>query len=563
MSETKALELDVKLKGAQSLTDFKNVMKEARDAAIGMKEGSAEYQKFIKIAAAAKDEIGDMNERINALDPGSKAAAFKALGQTMIGGFQAATGALAVFTGDNEELNQILLKSIAITNALSGIQAIADAKKQAGNIAIILGLNAQAAATGRLTIAQRVLNAVASVNPYVWVVTAAAAVATLSFELGKWFAQSQQQKEIEAGWKSLTETLTAQIPIQEEMIRQAGLEGKSLEEVNRLTKELIESKKDLLFIEQQEILAKLRSGEITDEDRKRYKEIKAEQFKLKGDELQADKELADGKEKEADKEKKRLDVIRDAHQKYLDGVNSDRIKAQEEGNKRREENEEAEKRGAEDLKNSLIKTWEELQDAQKDKDTKSFETLKEEAHKKFELQSKEDQRLIDANDEKNKALVESDKLAQQAKLSALNSGINLISTLSEGFIQDAKARAIIQLAVDEAKAIGSAVAGAAEAAAATGPAAPFTIIAFIASSLAAIATPIIAAKKALGKGGSSPSTGGGSTPSIPQPRNVNPVNERTLLDDAESRRTFKTYVVSSDMTKSQQTEALLKIRAQR
>lgn len=151
--ESIALELEIALKNAQSVKELKQVLIDCKDAAIAAGEGTAAFDAITNVAGKAKDQIGDLNERINAMDPGSKAQAFHALGNTMVGGFQAATGALAVFSGDNEQLNKILLKSMALVQGLQGIQAISDAKKQLGSVAAILGLKQQVIGTAALTVA--------------------------------------------------------------------------------------------------------------------------------------------------------------------------------------------------------------------------------------------------------------------------------------------------------------------------------------------------------------------------------------------------------------------------
>lgn len=149
--ETIGLDLEVRLEGAQSVKELRQILKDARDEAIKFGEGSAGFQKFTKIAAEAEDQMRGVREAIAGLDPGAKAQQFQILGQTMVGGFQAATGALAVFTGDNEQLNAILLKSMAIVQGMQGVQAIADTKKYMGIVKNILGIKAETAATQQLT----------------------------------------------------------------------------------------------------------------------------------------------------------------------------------------------------------------------------------------------------------------------------------------------------------------------------------------------------------------------------------------------------------------------------
>jgi hypothetical protein len=151
MDDKIGLHLEVLLENAESVEHLRDVLKSAKDAAVQFGEGTPEFEKFTNIAAKAKDQIVDLNKRVNDLDPSGKAQAFQAFGQTIVGGMQAGIGAIAVFTGDNQTLNNLLLKSMALVQGLQGIQAISDAKKQFGSIAAILGLKGQAAATAELT----------------------------------------------------------------------------------------------------------------------------------------------------------------------------------------------------------------------------------------------------------------------------------------------------------------------------------------------------------------------------------------------------------------------------
>lgn len=167
--------LEVQLENAESVEHLRDVIKSATDAALMFGEGTKEFDKFTAIAAKAKDELGDLRQRITALDPGAKAQAFQALGNTIVGGFQAGVAAMSVFTGDNEELNRILLKSMALVQGLQGIQAIADAKKHAGAVLAIFGINAQIAATVTLKSVTQAL-----MGPIGLVIAAVTAVATVA-----------------------------------------------------------------------------------------------------------------------------------------------------------------------------------------------------------------------------------------------------------------------------------------------------------------------------------------------------------------------------------------------
>jgi hypothetical protein len=235
---------------AKSTLELKDAFKQARDAAFAAGEGTAGFDRFTLIAGEAKDKLADMNERIKALDPSGKAQAFQAFGQTVVGGMQAGIGAMAVFTGDNQTLNNLLLKSMALVQGLQGIQAISDAKKQFGSIAAILGLKGQVVATTELTgatvaqtgatglaaTATRIWNSVLNANPIfimVGVITAVvAALAIFNATADDGTAALQKQyKANEDLLQSLRDEYDIRKQVQDVVIESARLRGVSEDDI--------------------------------------------------------------------------------------------------------------------------------------------------------------------------------------------------------------------------------------------------------------------------------------------------------------------------------------------
>lgn len=119
-----------------------------------------------------------------------------------------------------------------------------------------------------------------------------------------------------------------------------------------------------------------------------------------------------------------------------------------------------------------------------------------------------------------------------------------------------KTLALAQIAIDTAKAIASTIAGATQAAAAGGPAAPFLQIAYITSGIASVLASMAAARKALQEPAISQAGGGGGSGSMPTvsgltpPSIQPPTNTSSFLLQDEAN--FKVYVLESDITNSQQ-----------
>ena len=125
-----------------------------------------------------------------------------------------------------------------------------------------------------------------------------------------------------------------------------------------------------------------------------------------------------------------------------------------------------------------------------------------------------------------------------------------------------KALAVVQIAIDTAKAISSTIAGATAAAAAGGPAAPFLMVSYITSGIASVLGAMASAKAALSSAGSSPApdpsinvpgvSGGTSAPLTPTSSNVG--NTSTTISESGqvvAPMVVKAYVVESEMTQSQ------------
>lgn len=114
----------VNVKGGESLAslkkEFKDLQKELEKAEVG----TAEYQRTLEKLGAVKDDIGDLRDTISALNPEGKVAAFQNVAGKLAGGFQAATGAAALFGAKSEELEKTLLKVQAATALAQGIQSV-------------------------------------------------------------------------------------------------------------------------------------------------------------------------------------------------------------------------------------------------------------------------------------------------------------------------------------------------------------------------------------------------------------------------------------------------------
>ncbi|MDR2927498.1 MAG: hypothetical protein LBV41_04770 [Cytophagaceae bacterium] len=147
-------------------------------------------------------------------------------------------------------------------------------------------------------------------------------------------------------------------------------------------------------------------------------------------------------------------------------------------------------------------------------------------------------------------VIDAEKAVQDASLANAQQTIDSIATIggameelftslgedNEAMAEFTKAIALFNIGINTAKSISAAIAGATEAAAATGPAAPFTLAAYIASMIAAVAGAITQARQVLNKekkpkapkfaqGGVITGAGSGTSDSIP----INASNGESMM----------------------------------
>ena len=118
------VEVDPSGKGAKSLKTLKDEFRVLQKELENTKVGTKEYQQSLERLGAVKDEIGDLRDTISALNPEGKVQAFTNVAGKLAGGFQAATGAAALFGAQSEELEKQLLKVQAATALAQGIQSV-------------------------------------------------------------------------------------------------------------------------------------------------------------------------------------------------------------------------------------------------------------------------------------------------------------------------------------------------------------------------------------------------------------------------------------------------------
>ena len=186
-------------------------------------ENTEEYQQMLQKVGEMKDAIGDTQQAIKGM-ASDTAALDSVLGaaQLTAGAFSTVMGVLnLVGDKDSETMKEVaeaqrkLQAAIAIT---TGLQSVQNALQKQSNV--MLGIakvkawaaakatDAQAAATGRATIAQKLFNVVANANPYVLLATAILTVvgALAAFTIGS-KENKDQQEEVTKEYESQVDVL--------------------------------------------------------------------------------------------------------------------------------------------------------------------------------------------------------------------------------------------------------------------------------------------------------------------------------------------------------------------
>lgn len=183
-----AFNLDINTDGGgKSLKDLKKDFNDIQKELSGLKQGTKEYQQALEKLGAVKDDIGDLRDTINALNPEGKVAAFAKVGSTIASGFAAAQGAAALFGAESEELQKTMLKvqaAMALAEGIKGITAAGDAF--------------------------RVLNTVMAANPIAAIALGFAALATAAYAVyDNFFKAASAAESLEAAHQKLINSTKA------------------------------------------------------------------------------------------------------------------------------------------------------------------------------------------------------------------------------------------------------------------------------------------------------------------------------------------------------------------
>jgi hypothetical protein len=381
MAEKKiSLDLEINKGGSdKTVKSIKTELREAKEEAIALArkfgELSPEATKAAAKLASLKDEMGDLNDKVNGLNP-DKFARLSTLTNGVVRGFQAASGAAVLFGNTSEDIEKTIAKLQATMAFADGIQGVMDARKsfvdlgnqiKGGVVNAFTSLSAakiaDAQATGTLTAAQKAYAFAVGTSTGAMKVFRATlastgigllviAVGVLISKILEYNESINEEAEADKKAKDEKEKLNEQLEKQydkteklnaarEGGIDQLNRELKSLE-ANGASAEAIFKKKQEILLEEQRILGRANASGIDkakeyadktneiDNSKAEYKKKLADDAKIQA-KKDTDKAIEDAKVA-AEKEKQRLainlqsklDLIKDANKKELAEFDSKR-----------------------------------------------------------------------------------------------------------------------------------------------------------------------------------------------------------------------------------------------
>lgn len=158
--KTVADELKATSASAASASEaFVPLKKQVREAKLELEQLEEQFGATSQQAFEARERVGaltarldDLNRQTKLIEPEDKIKAFTALGQSVVGAFSVATGALQAFGAENEEVQKIAQKLQGALNIVQGLQSIIQLKEAYEDIRAVLGFTT--AAQTALTTAQ-------------------------------------------------------------------------------------------------------------------------------------------------------------------------------------------------------------------------------------------------------------------------------------------------------------------------------------------------------------------------------------------------------------------------
>lgn len=477
--EVVGVKLQIESNAGEAVGSLRKQLKEAQAdvTTLSDKFGATSEQAVAaaKRAADLRDRIGDAKALTDAFNPDRKFQAFASALQGVVGGFTAVQGALGLVGVESEDVQKTLLKVQSAMALSQGINSVLEARdsfknlgaviqstaifQKANNAATTIAIALQRAfgvATVQTSVAFRVLKgAIAATGIGLLVV----GLTTLIGKIQEWTASTESAAEAQKKLAAQTDLINAKLNNEIAILTAVG--GKE-DEVYRKKVEIANNELALLrkkFDDQKK---------FTIEEAKQFGELKTQLVVLEQEEknrIAKIREEAAKKQKEKDKEA--ADKAKAVAKERIDGNKDadEQIRLQNQENfllAIKDEDERAKKKLEFDLQNRLLEIEALNADEEKKKQLKLQalkstalelsnleEQLKAEKKEKEDADKKEEEeKLAKYNEQNNERIrnqfeyekklredyyqadLEATKYLQEQKVAAIESGLNIISSLA-------------------------------------------------------------------------------------------------------------------------------------
>jgi DNA repair exonuclease SbcCD ATPase subunit len=594
---TVAIDLKATTSGAQSVKSLKQEIREAQQEAVALArkfgEFSPEATKAAQRMAQLKDEMDDFKERVAGLHP-DKFNRFATIATGIAGGIQAATGAMALFGDESEDVQKALVKvqgAMAFGQGMEQLMAMRNTfGVMAGEIKTKL-VTAFTTAAGAARLLGQALGVGLLVTAVTWLVNnfdkvkqkvedlkkAIPGLSTVLTAAGRawdWFknkvqgftdsiglTDSKQDAIIKKIQKNI-EFLRRQAAIDEALGKDTFESKRAIiqEELNLLQMQKAEEDKIIEKRQELRLLEAQRTKELADK-RATAAEKAATAAKLaaekeaeaKAAQIEAARKAAE--ELAALEEKRIADRKAATDKEYSDGIQSIEDYYQQLANVQNQRFVDGEINAQELAAN--------LEDIEKQKNLRLIQEQEDYGKSTLEIQSKTLQKQVEEKKKADDELAKSEKATQDAILAAKMAGFQASSQLFSAAADLAregsalqKGLALTSIAIDTAKAVSSTIIEARATAAnytKMGVPAPFPQIAgaaVYASGISMVMSNIRRAKQLINGGGSfSPSGSGASVGAAPS---FAPTTFGELPDEATNMAGMgRVFVLEGDITKTQ------------
>mgnify|MGYP001028073858 FL=1 len=569
---TQTIDYNINVNAGSSLRTIQDIENELNELNQEIKEvgvGSAAFDKAAGNIQKLESELRQTQSTVEGFTLDKKLETADGAIKVVAGSVTALTGGLGLLGIENENFEKLTAQA---TNAIAFGMGIKDLSEGFGKLA--KNLNVAGIAQKAYNLVQRAFNAILNANPIGLTILAITTLTGLVIGLKDKFeavnkvfqffkglvtavgealglAATAEEKAAQAA-KEASEQRIKDIDNELKIRKAAGedtveLEREKQQLLTSITEEGSQERKDAMADEEAFEAAQLKKKQdaidaAADEAKRKRDELKAEaDAKAIADKEVADQKAADKKQEDEDKEKARLEGI----QAVVDEFEAKQRDLEVESELERLELEQERK---------LAELGTTVEDLEAKKAIEVFyATLTAEELERIRLQDLAD----------DKAILEAKKIAQMNFVSAVGGVINALGGLAAEGTAAAKTAALADIVINTGLGFAQGLDIAQKGAKATGPAAPFAFPIFYATQIAAVIGAISKAKNILSqvKGGGA---GGGAitAPNVAQTPSISSAN----LDIGVSPETqvagtaVQAYVVSGDITSSQEAEAKLSTR---